>query len=132
MHQAKLGVLAAAIVGLVGCFLPLIALGDASASWFALRAGPGAAVHVYLVIAAFAVALGMAALGGARGLERWQALIAAIAFLFVVLKFRAGVMGAGSPLDLVRGLVGGKLIAAGALGGLALALVAAWRPQPDR
>ena len=116
MRSLNLGVLAAALAGLAGAFLPL----SHDLSWWARRAGPDGA-SVYFVIGAFAVALVVGARGLARGFERWLALVALICFGFVILKFRLDFFG------LFTSQLGGQLLGVGAGAGLALAGLAAWR-----
>jgi hypothetical protein len=121
MRNLKFGVLLAALLGLVGVFLPL----SRDLSWWDRRHDPDAA-GVYLVIGAFAVALAMGALGLARGLQRWIALIALIGFAFVVLKFRLAFV------DLFASQAGGRMIGVAAAVGVVCATLAAWRPEPAR
>jgi len=121
MRNLKLGVLLAALLGLVGVFLPL----SHDLSWWDRRHDPDAA-GVFLVIGAFAVALGMGALSLAHGLQRWIALVALIGFAFVVLKFRIGFV------DLFTSQTGGQLIGFAAAVGVVCAALAAWRPEPAR
>ena len=121
MRYLKLGVLAAGLLGLVGVFLPL----SRDLSWWDRRASPDAA-GVFFVIGAFALGLGMGALGVAKGLQRWIALVALIGFAFVVLKFRSAF------LDLFTSQTGGQLIGIAAAAGVLCAALAAWRPEPAR
>jgi hypothetical protein len=121
MRNLKLGVLAAALLGLVGVFLPM----TRDLSWWARREGPDA-VGVFFVIGAFAVALVMGALGVAQGLQRWIALVALIGFAFVILKFRLAFV------DLFTSQAGGQLIGLAAAAGLVCTALAAWRPEPAR
>lgn len=121
MGTLKLGVLAAAVLGIAGAFLPY----GNDLSWWDMRAGPDPA-GVYFVIGAFVVALGMGALSVASGLQRWIAIVALVAFVFVVLKFRLAF------LELFTSEVGGILIGVAAAVGALLAALAAWRPEPAR
>ena len=121
MRNLKFGVLAAAVVGLIGAFLPL----SRDLSWWERREGPDA-IGVFFVIGAFAVALGMGALSLAQGLQRWIALVALIGFAFVILKFRIAF------LELFTSQAGGVLIGLGAAAGLVCTALAAWRPEPAR
>ena len=121
MRNLKLGVLAAALLGLIGVFLPL----SHDLSWWARREGPDAA-GVFFVIGAFGVALAMGALSLAHGLQRWIALVALIGFGFVILKFRL------SFLELFASQAGGQLIGVAAAAGLVCTALAAWRPEPAR
>lgn len=121
MRNLKFGVLGAALLGLVGVFLPL----SRDLSWWERRDGADA-IGVFFVIGAFAVALAMGALGLARGLQRWIALVALIGFAFVILKFRLAFVG------LFISQPGGQLMGLAAAAGLICAALAAWRPEPAR
>ena len=121
MRNLKFGLLAAALLGLVGLFLPL----SRDLSWWERREGPDAA-GVFFVIGAFAIALGMGALSLAHGLQRWIALVALIGFAFVALKFRLGFF------ELFVSQPGGQLIGLAAALGLVCTALAAWRPEPAR
>ena len=118
MRNLKIGVLAAAALGIAGAFLPL----SGGLSWWGRRAGPDPA-SVYFVIGAFAVALGMGVFALANGLQRWVSLVALIGFAFVVLKFRLEFF------SLFTNQVGGLLIGAGAALGVVCAALGAWRPE---
>lgn len=121
VRHAKLGVPLAAVLGLVGVFLPL----SRDLSWWDRRHDPDAA-SVFFVIGAFAVALAMGALGLARGMQRWIALVALIGFLFVIGKFRLAFV------ELFTSQPGGQLIGLAAAAGVLCAALAAWRPEPAR
>jgi hypothetical protein len=121
MRNLKFGVLAAAVLGLVGVFLPL----SHGLSWWARREGPDAA-GVFFVVGAFIVALVMGAFSLAHGLQRWIALVASISFAFVALKFRLAFF------ELFTSQPGGQLIGIAAAAGLMCAALAAWRPEPAR
>lgn len=121
MRSLKFGVLAAALLGLVGVFLPL----SRDLSWWERREGPDAA-GVFFVIGAFVVALAMGALSLAQGLQRWIALVALIGFAFVILKFRLAFV------ELFTSQPGGQLIGVAAAAGLVCAALAAWRPEPAK
>ena len=121
MRNLKYGVLAAGLLGLVGVFLPL----SRDLSWWQRREGPDT-VGVFFVIGAFALALGMGALGLSRGLQRWIALVALICFAFVILKFRLAFF------ELFTSQAGGLLIGVAAAAGFACTALAAWRPEPAR
>ncbi len=121
MRNLKFGLLAAALLGLVGVFLPL----TRDLSWWARREGPDTA-GVFFVIGAFVLALAMGALSLRHGLQRWIALVALIGFAFVILKFRIAFV------ELFTSQAGGQMIGLAALGGLLCTALAAWRPEPAR
>lgn len=120
MRFLKLGVLAAAVVGIIGAFLPLN--GDLSL-WD--RRGPENYTP-YFVIGAFAFALVAGALSVASGLQRWIATVALVGFLFVVLKFRL------TFFELFTMQTGGILLGVAAAVGVLVAAAGAWRPEPAR
>ncbi|HWO26849.1 MAG TPA: hypothetical protein VNO30_49305 [Kofleriaceae bacterium] len=121
MRSLKYGVLAAALLGLIGVFLPL----SRDLSWWERREGPDGA-GVFFVIGAFVLALVMGALSVAQGLQRWIALVALIGFAFVVAKFRLAF------IELFTSQPGGQLIGVAAAAGLVCAALAAWRPEPAK
>jgi hypothetical protein len=121
MRNLKLGVIAAALLGLVGVFLPM----TRDLSWWARRESPDAA-GVFFVIGAFVIALAMGALSLAQGLQRWIALVALIGFAFVILKFRLAFF------ELFTSQAGGQLMGLAAAAGLVCTALAAWRPEPAR
>jgi hypothetical protein len=121
MRNLKFGVLGAALLGLIGVFLPL----SRDLSWWERREGTDS-VGVIFVIGAFVVALAMGALSLAQGLQRWIALVALIGFAFVILKFRLAF------LELFISQPGGQLMGLAAAVGLICTALAAWRPEPAR
>lgn len=129
MHNLKFGVLACGLVGLVGCFLPLVEE-RGTFSWFDGRTQNAATT--YLVMAGYAVALVAAALGALRGMERWLSAIAIIGFAFVIFKFRFGLSQDGTPFELFALPLGGKLMGAGMFAGLAFAIASVVKPEPPR
>lgn len=121
MRNLKFGVLGAALLGLIGVFLPL----SRDVSWWERREGPDTA-GVFFVIGAFLIAAVMGALAVAHGLQRWIALVALIGFAFVILKFRFAFVA------LFTGQPGGQLIGLAAAVGLLCTALAAWRPEPAK
>ena len=126
----KHGVLVCGLLGLVGCFLPAFA-GDSESSLWASRHSPDG-TQVWLVLVAFASAAAMAVLGIRSGMERWKSFAAIVAFAYVLVKFRAGITGHGTPFELFTYAWGLKLVALGAIGGMIAAIVAAARPETSR
>ena len=120
MQNLKFGVVLCGVIGLVGCFLPL----SHGVSFFGTRAFDAA--NVYIIMIGFAAALGMGALGVVQGMQRWMAIIAIVGFSMIVMRMR------GDIIELFKLGVGAKLIAAGALAGLVLAILTTVKPEPAK
>jgi hypothetical protein len=107
----KRSILAFGLLGLVGCFLPLVA----GISWFEMRHFDQGWT-VWVVTAAFAVA---AAVGASRGeSDRVAALVGTGCFGYLAYKFGTGVF------DLVlHGSIGGIMMGLAVIGGLATSLL---------
>ena len=118
MRNLKLGVAACGLVGIIGCFLPMVS----GISFFDTRAFD--ASHVYITLAAFGAALVMGALGIQKGMQRWMSVIAIVGFSVVILRMR------GEIVELMKAGIGGKLMGAAALAGLALAILTTVKPEP--
>ena len=120
MHNLKLGIVVCGLLGLVGCFLPL----TDELSFFGMRAFDAA--NVYIILAGFAVATAMGALGVAKGMQQWMGIIAIVGFAMIVLRMR------GDMIDLLKAGIGAKLMAIGAIAGLLFAIGASVKPEPVR
>ena len=80
-----------------------------------------------MVMGGYAVALAMGAMGAAKGMQRWQSIVAIVGFAFVVFKFRGGF------IDLItHGAIGAKLMGIGAVAGLVFAILTAAKPEPAK
>jgi hypothetical protein len=119
MNNAKLGVLACGVIGLVGCFLPL-ASGVPVAFWD-MHSSDMAQTLLVMIGYALPLVMGLLSLKGAM---RRSAAIASIAgFAFVIFKFRGGF------LDLItHGGIGARLMGIGALAGVVFALLCVAKP----
>src|SRR5262245_38624718 len=107
----KRSILTFALIGLVGCFLPLIP----GVSWFDMRHFD-AGWTVWLVLAAFAIPAFIAA--SVDESDRVTAIVATACFGYLIYKFRTGVV------DLVvHGSLGGIMMGVAIVGGLASALL---------
>lgn len=134
MQNLKFGVLVCGLLGLIGCFLPMVSEGGMSISFFKLREFPGAASHVYIVMAGFAVAAAMGGLAVAKGMQRWMSIVALVAFGLVLFKFRAGIgMGEGGGLfGVFKGAIGAKLMGIGMFAGVVFSILTIAKPEPTK
>ena len=128
MDNLKYGVVISGLAGLIGCFLPLGALG---LSFWSLRSGsPG---DSYAIMVGYLVGFIVPAIAVAKPpMLRWQALVTTTAFAFVLIKMRE-LLGT----FLVDGNVGAKLMVVAPILGMLFAIgylakpkmVAATSPQ---
>ena len=125
MNNLKFGVLACGILGLIGCFLPMISFGDQSFSFFDARKG-GEAAQVYMTMAGYVAAVVMGAMAAAKPpMLRWQGIVAIVGFAFVVFKLREP-----GPIKLLTdGAIGAKLMVIGALAGLVVSIITVAKPE---
>jgi hypothetical protein len=125
VKNIKFAVLACGLLGLIACFLPMISMEGMSISfWDAHKAPDG--VQVYLVMAGYALAAAMGAMGAAKGLKRPQAIAALVGFAFVVFKFRGGFF------DLLKAAIGAKLMFVAAVAGVVVAALAIAKPEDGK
>jgi hypothetical protein len=110
MTSIKRLVALCAVVGLVGCFLPLASRHGLSISFFTLRRAPGHALDVWAVVFGFLAPL-VAAASEARA--RTVALVATAGFGVVIWTLGFGL------LDIAFTSLGGLAMTAGALAGIA-------------
>ncbi|MDQ3369875.1 MAG: hypothetical protein M3680_31035 [Myxococcota bacterium] len=83
--------------------------------------------NTFIIMGGFAAALAMGAMGAARGMARWQSIVAIVGFALIVIKMRSGF------LDLItKGAIGAKLIGIAAIVGLVFAILTAVKPEPAR
>jgi len=107
----KRSILVFGLLGLVGCFLPLVA----GVSWFDMRHFDEGWT-VWLVVAAFAIPTLVAA--SRSETDRVAAIVGAACFAYLLYKFRSGVV------DLViHGSLGGIMMGVAVLGGFASSLL---------
>lgn len=125
MKNIKFAVLACGVLGLIGCFLPMVSAEGLSFSfWDAHKAPDG--VQVYLVMAGYALAAVMGAMGAAKGFKRPQGIAALVGFAFVIFKFRGGFM------DLLKAAIGAKLMFIAALAGVVVSVIALAKPEDGK
>jgi hypothetical protein len=124
MKNLKFGVLAFAVLGLLGCFLAFIPGPEGNVSWFDLRDEQGFGSRVIVLMAGFGVALVAAGLGVAMGMKRWMGVVAALGFLAPWVAME------GHVPELFNFLVGAKLMGLAAIGGPVAALMTAIKPEP--
>lgn len=120
MQNMKLGVVVCGLIGLVGCFLPIMG----GVTFFDTRQFDAA--NFYLVAAGYAAALAMGAMGLARGMQRWMSIIAIVGFGVVVLRMR------GEVVEMMKAGIGAKLMGIAALAGLAFAILTTVKPEQAR
>lgn len=128
MKNIKFAVLACGVLGLIGCFLPMASGGGMSISFWDLHKmgaemGGGGGVQVYLVMAGYALAAVMGAMGAANGFKRPQGVASLVGFAFVIFKFRGGFM------DLMKGAIGAKLMFVAAIVGVVVSVIALAKPE---
>jgi hypothetical protein len=125
VKNIKFAVLACGVLGLIGCFLPMVSAEGLSFSfWDAHKAPDG--VQVYLVMAGYALAAVMGAMGAAKGFKRPQGIAALVGFAFVIFKFRGGFM------DLLKAAIGAKLMFIAALAGVVVSVIALAKPEDGK
>jgi hypothetical protein len=125
VKNIKFAVLACGLLGLIACFLPMISMEGMSISfWDAHKAPDG--VQVYLVMAGYALAAAMGAMGAAKGLKRPQGIAALVGFAFVIFKFRGGFM------DLLKAAIGAKLMFIAAIAGVVVSALAIAKPEEGK
>jgi len=114
MDQLKFGVLLSGIAGLVGCFLPIVSGGP---SLWDVHTVDMAQVLMVLVPLALASLLGVVAVARPPML-RWQGLVAATCFGFVLFKMRDGLME-----TIKHGGLGGRLLTIAPIAGLVFSIL---------
>ena len=125
MNNLKFGVLACGLLGLIGCFLPMVSFGDQSISLWKLREAPGASGQVYLTMIAFIVPLVMGALAAAKPpMQRWQAIVALVGFILGFIKLREGFFKL-----ITDGAIGAKLMGISVLAGVVFAVLCIAKPE---
>ena len=125
MKNIKFAVLAFGVLGLIGCFLPLISAEGMSFSFFDGRKGPDG-VQIYLTMAGYALAAVMGAMGVAKGFKRPQAIASLVGFAFVVLKLRHGFT------EMLKMAIGGKLMFIAVVGGVVASVIALAMPDDGK
>jgi hypothetical protein len=119
------------LVGLVGVFLPQAALGDKTLSLWDAHSAPaerGGGIHVYLIIAGYAVGFLMGLLAVIKPpMMRIHSLVALVAFGFVLLKMRDAL-----PTEIFKGEIGSKLLGGAAYAGALISLLTLFKPETQR
>lgn len=119
MDNLKFGVVLSGLVGLIACFLPLGAL---SLSFWDMR--EQAPANTYMTIAAYAVGFVVPGIALVKPpILRWQAIVSALAFAFVLIKLR-GLLGA----FFTDGGIGAKLMVVAPLLGLICSILCLVKP----
>jgi hypothetical protein len=125
VQNIKLGVLLCGLVGLLGCFLPMVSEGGMSVKFWDMHSVDMAQTMMVLIGYGAGLVMGVLAMKG--GIQRWQAIVALVGFGFVVFKMRDGFMHL-----LTDGAIGAKLMWIGAVGGLVCAIIAIAKPAPAK
>lgn len=124
MNNLKFGVLACGLLGIIGCFLPMVSAGGASISFFSMKELIGSG-QVFMVMGGYAAGLAMGAMAAAKPpMLRWQGIVAIVGFGFVVFKMRDGFLKL-----ITDGAIGAKLMGISAIAGLVLAILCVAKPE---
>lgn len=131
MNNLKYGILGLGVLAAIGVFLPFISFGGESislwklyssmpdgAEWPLLKGHP--ITHIVLSL----VAVAMGGLAAAKGMARWQGIVATVVFLLAFVNMREGFFKL-----LTEGAIGAKLIFIGILGGLIVSIIAIVKPE---
>lgn len=123
MNNLKIGVLASGLIGLIACFLPLASGEGMSVSFWDMHNVDMA--QTLMVMVGYGAGLAMGAMAMAKPpMQRWQAIVAAVGFGFVLFKFRGGL------IDLItHGAIGAKLMGLAAIVGLVCSVLCAAKPD---
>ncbi len=124
MQNLKFGVLVCGLLGLVGCFLPMVSGEGMSISFFDTRKLDAA--NFFIVAGGYAAALAMGAMGAAKGMQRWMSIVAIVGFGLIVAKMR------GAVIDMLKLGIGAKLMAIAAIAGLVFAILTVTKPEPAK
>jgi hypothetical protein len=117
-------VLACGLLGIIGCFLPMVSAGGQSISFFSMKELMGAG-QVYMVMGGYAAGLAMGAMAAAKPpMLRWQGIVAILGFAFVMFKMRDGFMKL-----ITDGAIGAKLMGISAIAGLVFAILCVAKPE---
>ncbi len=125
MNNLKFGVLVCGLLGLIGCFLPMVSFGGESISFFKMRELPGGSSQVFMTMAGFVAALVMGAMSAAKPpMQRWQGIVSIVGFAWVMFKLRDGFMK-----FITDGAIGAKLMGISAIAGLVFAILCVAKPE---
>jgi hypothetical protein len=125
VNNLKFGVLACALLGLIGCFLPFVKFGNESITFWKMHSIPGQGGQIYITMFGYLLALVAGVLAVAKApMQRWQGILAAVGFAFVIFKMRDGFMKL-----ITDGAIGAKMMAIMALVGLVIAVLCAAKPE---
>lgn len=136
MKQIKLGILGAAVVGLLSIFLPYISAGGESIKFWDFRKMPSGLTtgllngpnQVYLALVGFLAAAVVAGLAVAsKRLARWHAIVGLVGFLLAIAT--EGVRKGLSGVSGVSTAIGGKLLFLAAVIGIIAAIAGIAKPE---
>jgi hypothetical protein len=124
VNNLKFGVLACGLLGIIGCFLPMVSAGGQSISFFSMKELIGSG-QVFMVMGGYAAGLAMGAMAAAKPpMQRWQGIVAILGFGFVMFKMRDGFMKL-----ITDGAIGAKLMGISAIAGLVFAILCVAKPE---
>jgi len=124
VNNLKFGVLACGLLGVIGCFLPMVSAGGQSISFFSMKELIGSG-QVFMVMGGYAAGLAMGAMAAAKPpMQRWQGIVAILGFGFVMFKMRDGFMKL-----ITDGAIGAKLMGISAIAGLVFAILCVAKPE---
>jgi hypothetical protein len=128
VNHLKVAVLLFGILGLVGVFLPQAELAGHPITFWDTASNEGAGIHVYLVVAAYAVGALVAVVAiVAPPMQRWHSLVALVCFVFVLVKFRYVL-----PFHIFKQAIGSKLLGVAAYGGALVSALSLVQPEKAR
>lgn len=128
MNRLRFGVLACAVCGLVGAFLPFSPFRGEEPSFYELMGKLGQPGQFYMTAVGYVLALTMALVATVKPpMVRWQGLVSVVGFGWVIVKLRAGFLN----LITDEG-VGANVMAISALAGVALAILCIAKPETAR
>lgn len=137
MKNVKFAVLGLGVLGLIACFLPFISEHGMSISFWKLgdllKEMGGSKSQIYITMSGFVIAAVMGGMAAAKPpMQRWQGIVAAIGFAFVLFKLRGG-MGLGKDsgyMDILKhGAIGAKLMCLVPIAGIIASILPVAKPE---
>jgi hypothetical protein len=141
MNNLKFGVLACGLLGLIGCFLPMVSEGPVSFSFWklpellkAMGAPDSGRTQVLITMAGYAAAAVAGLIAVVKPpMQRWQGVLALVGFALVLIKLRAGLGTGGGFVDLLKhGAIGAKLMCIAPILGVVVSILSLAKPETAR